>query len=43
MFWKKSPYTNRKKSGKCNLLTKLPGVIGKAKNMETILDTWMCL
>lgn len=38
----KKPYTNCKKTASCNILTRLLGVTGKAKNAKTILETWKC-
>lgn len=41
--WKKTPYRLNKKTAKQNLLKKLPGVIGPARNAQGILQSWMCL
>lgn len=41
--WKKTPYSQKRKSAKHNLIKRLPGVIGKARNIDNILDIWKCL
>lgn len=42
MSWRKTPYPNKKR-GKHNLIRRLPGPIGKAKGIQSILETWSCL
>lgn len=40
--WQKQP-RNRQRRSKQNILLHLPGVIGPAKNVTNILDSWKCL
>lgn len=40
---KKTPFSTRRKLGKQNLLVRLPGVVGVAKDAKTISDSWYCL
>lgn len=40
--WKKSSYPPSK-TGKHNLIRRLPGPIGRARGINTIADTWACL
>lgn len=41
--WKKTPFPSTKKTSKQNLIKKLPGVIGRAKNITGIAESWLCL
>lgn len=40
MQMEKTPYAATRKKATHNLLTKLPGVIGQAKNVKGVLKTW---
>ncbi|XP_074040058.1 uncharacterized protein [Leptinotarsa decemlineata] len=40
--WKKTPFSAAKRTSKQNLIRKLPGVIGHAKNATSILESWSC-
>lgn len=41
--WKKTPFGSKRKKAPHNILVKLPGVVGNAKGLTNVRETWMCL